>query len=842
VQYGDFLDDKARQSKARHLATPTARFYDYSIRTLNLPGPFPRIQGRAPFRDPYGYTWEHLDEWGRLGKFEWTARTQLLPQHDAFPLHRAFIPTNIPQFTFDPRVHIVESGSSNPDLRALDSQFLRRVTEAGASLSRGLDVVRRMTTTSKVELLSHPDFDWHFGASWLDLLRRAAEPHLTWKIAHIGEELRRRIADAIGYLIMAFRVFVYFLCYRDRRAPPRFRTSPSLMGLIVFDEHERSKLIGEGLAELGVPVWSAKVLNKEPRIETVPRGSVRDSDIWKEARREAMRRDSRFNERSHQGKEQLYALCEERLNQLVHARLALPVRNVWHLERGHPKDTKETGPFYRWHKSYLRKFQGFPGDNFLVHGLRWLQQAEGLGITRAFLELQEVLGKETLSSELLPNLGVMAPPLPLFHANYDLAEALAREGQFTWQAPPRFPLLNHPEALQTRLFDPSQRSYGAYPELLGRIEGGTPDPSSSRRYRSESPEERHTRRRIQPSEPFAGPSTSHHDAPPLPDYETLSDFTLHGDAEVDPEALHSPVAHSTEDDSRHVWDLDGSYKDSFPVELSPFFYPHTDDRLEVEACTRYGAAVKLWARTGNSLVLVFQNRKHAMMAIASQAKAAAVYPVEPSAEAISSVGLQVSTWSSAALEDVGEGVRVRRKFRLDVCPIPEPQVIYSARGAVAQVLTRPPDSVFQYKDLASFLYPSGSPETAEKGGSFRLMSRYRLAPATINWQLRERLQTMRDASVAHSAPIREATRTLAMILNRHMSYATPDGFRIALPLFGTPREAITFLTQYASFDSTSLLSRGTYQFEQFRWSPVAEEYEIVLDDLELEDIGISLTE
>jgi hypothetical protein len=45
VQYGDFLDDKARQSKARHLATPTARFYDYSIRTLNLPGPFPRIQG-----------------------------------------------------------------------------------------------------------------------------------------------------------------------------------------------------------------------------------------------------------------------------------------------------------------------------------------------------------------------------------------------------------------------------------------------------------------------------------------------------------------------------------------------------------------------------------------------------------------------------------------------------------------------------------------------------------------------------------------------------------------------------------------------------------------------------
>jgi len=122
------------------------------------------------------------------------------------------------------------------------------------------------------------------------------------------------------------------------------------------------------------------------------------------------------------------------------------------------------------------------------------------------------------------------------------------------------------------------------------------------------------------------------------------------------------------------------------------------------------------------------------------------------------------------------------------------------------------------------------------------MSRYRLAPAAVCWQLRERLDKLRDVSVAPDFPIRVATCQLALLLDRHMSYATPEGFRIPLPSYGPPREAVTFLTQFTFVDSTSLLARGTYQFEQFRWSPVAEEYEIILDDLDLEDIGISLME
>jgi hypothetical protein len=41
-------------------------------------------------------------------------------------------------------------------------------------------------------------------------------------------------------------------------------------------------------------------------------------------------------------------------------------------------------------------------------------------------------------------------------------------------------------------------------------------------------------------------------------------------------------------------------------------------------------------------------------------------------------------------------------------------------------------------------------------------------------------------------------------------------------------------------DCTSLLAHGTYNCEFFIWSSNREEYEIVLDDLNLEDMGIVL--
>jgi hypothetical protein len=41
-------------------------------------------------------------------------------------------------------------------------------------------------------------------------------------------------------------------------------------------------------------------------------------------------------------------------------------------------------------------------------------------------------------------------------------------------------------------------------------------------------------------------------------------------------------------------------------------------------------------------------------------------------------------------------------------------------------------------------------------------------------------------------------------------------------------------------DHTSLLAHGTYDYEFFIWSSNREVYEIVLDDLNLEDMGVVL--
>jgi hypothetical protein len=100
----------------------------YQLTVLNLAGPYPHIQGLSPFtNNPYSYHWEHLDEWGCLGKFEWMYRTQLLPKNYPFLLHRAFIPLDIPQFNFNPHIHLLQMRGSNPNLHSLAVDFLHKV-------------------------------------------------------------------------------------------------------------------------------------------------------------------------------------------------------------------------------------------------------------------------------------------------------------------------------------------------------------------------------------------------------------------------------------------------------------------------------------------------------------------------------------------------------------------------------------------------------------------------------------------------------------------------------------------------------------------------------------------
>jgi hypothetical protein len=201
---------------------------------LNLAGPYPCIQGLSPFaNDPYGYHWEHLDEWGHLGKFEWMYRTQLLPKNYPFLLHRAFIPLDIPQFNFDPHIHLLQARGSNPNLCSLAVAFLNEVCTAGMMMLCCIRCIDHVKARFHLVLPSDYDPDWHFRSSWSHLLQQGMTPAPAWKAAHIAQELRRWVLDATGYVTLTFRVILYLICFKECLRPPRFRTTMCLTGLIV---------------------------------------------------------------------------------------------------------------------------------------------------------------------------------------------------------------------------------------------------------------------------------------------------------------------------------------------------------------------------------------------------------------------------------------------------------------------------------------------------------------------------------------------------------------------------------------------------------------------------------
>jgi len=170
-QYGDQEDEPERQPDEELPLQQSVRFLEYRMVTMNLAGAFPRVQGLPPFaRDPYGYGWEHLDEWGRLGKYDWTLRTQLLPINYPFPLHRTFISFDVDPFKLDPRVHLIPAHGLNPSLCTLAADYIRSARKVGFVLLRTIRRIDRMAARNHFTLPSNYDKDWHFGPSWIRLV------------------------------------------------------------------------------------------------------------------------------------------------------------------------------------------------------------------------------------------------------------------------------------------------------------------------------------------------------------------------------------------------------------------------------------------------------------------------------------------------------------------------------------------------------------------------------------------------------------------------------------------------------------------------------------------------
>ena len=164
------------------------------------------------------------------------------------------------------------------------------------------------------------------------------------------------------------------------------------------------------------------------------------------------------------------------------------------MERGHTCEAARPGAQYIYHPSYFRKPQGPEGECYLKGMIQWLTQvAEGNYMT-ILLELQEVLGKLTLSLRKLPDCVPYPPLLPLLHENYPLCKDWVLWSGCKWPTPAPFPSPKFHQNLQAHLIDPVLCTHGAAPELLERIEIDNPlypsVPRSVRWTRAESPEER----------------------------------------------------------------------------------------------------------------------------------------------------------------------------------------------------------------------------------------------------------------------------------------------------------------------------------------------------------------
>jgi hypothetical protein len=826
-QYADLLDNPAQISRGQLDIPRTARFFEYEIKTLNIPGPLPRAQGLPPFKDPYGYGWEDLDEWGRLGKFDWTMRTQMLPITRPFPLHRACIPLNTKYFDFDPRVHLVESPGPRANLYTLPDTRLRALQQCGTAILHCMIRIEFVAQELSLTLPSARDTDWHFGQSWIATLERGSRPSPPWRIAHVAQELRRRLMDGLGFVMMGIRFLIYFRLYRRRLTPPNFRTTTLLAGLMVAPHDERSRLIGESLAQLGIPVWTIHSQNFHPSIEMYPRGSTEDSPLWRRARNQVY---DRYPPRN-RDEEVLRRRIQERFQSLLQDagrrnHVQKPME-VWVMSPGHATQAPGPGPFYRSFKSNFREPTGDEHETYAQRMVRWLSSTRDWHQLTVLKEMQAVLGEETISLQPLADRFQFDPPLPIFHQNYATCKDWAREEGGDWIEPPAFPALEPTLPLAERLVNPQVRSHGEPPSLLPRLSDDILYPSRRRETRVAS------------RAPTAQASSSTED-PALESYEMRVDSPP--PAFVDYSAPDEPMQDSPQSpspspaprDSDVDWDDWCVQNSIYPVRLAPFLYFDGEKKLEEELVERYGSHVNSWFQGLQSIVLGYTDRNRALLMVENQRAAALLYPAEPFAGAMhpDAIPGTLQAFSPRCLAEIANTVQARGRARLERFPIPPLAQAVSARGRLV-TLDRPADTKFAMEDLTKLFYGNEAIPSHTRGSSSRLMSRYSLPAVAfmdILRDLRLKEEENREAAVA---PWLSNASTFQSLLERHLSFRKPHGFSLPLPTGHVLQELLSSIARSSpAVSPTSLLARGTYDREYFKWSGTREVYEIVLDDVE----------
>jgi hypothetical protein len=84
-----------------------------------------------------------------------------------------------------------------------------------------------------------------------------------------------------------------------------------------------------------------------------------------------------------------------------------------------------------------------------------------------------------------------------------------------------------------------------------------------------------------------------------------------------------------------------------------------------------------------------------------------------------------------------------------------------------------------------------------------------------------------------------ATENPLTVLWRHLLYDKPTQFNIPTPFIGPCHDALIWLAcKTPEVNPTSMGAQGMYTGEQFCWNSNYKHYKIMLNDLDLEDLGI----
>ena len=120
-----------------------------------------------------------------------------------------------------------------------------------------------------------------------------------------------------------------------------------------------------------------------------------------------------------------------------------------------------------------------------------------------------------------------------------------------------------------------------------------------------------------------------------------------------------------------------------------------------------------------------------------------------------------------------------------------------------------------------------------------LMSRYFMASSVMLFFLKGCIVKLAGMAEAYAGPALEATHRLDELFRHHLSYDKPAVFSIPLPFAGAYRDTLTWVMQeLPPVDPTSISAQGTFPSEELQWNSLYERYKIILDNLQLEDVGL----